>query len=158
MKPFGVTGENLVKGRQSVLFMLDERKFHHSFLVCSLPTEAADLLGTDFLTESGAVIDLECNTSFVEVNAAPRANGQTLNERAAFTVFTKGKERDSPQPSPEKVRQKDEQSAAGSFPEKTATQGRTWLVRAKENITMAPRCRQVVIAQLEIEKGQAPLR
>ena len=47
MKPFGVTEENLdVKGRQSVSFMLGGRKFHHSFLVCPLPTDAAGLLGT----------------------------------------------------------------------------------------------------------------
>ena len=122
MKPFGVTGENLdVKGRQSVSFMLVRRRFHHSFLVCPLPTEAAGLLGTDFLTEWGAIIDLECDTmSFVEDNAAPQANGTTLKERTALTVFTRGKEGDSPQPSPEKVRQKDEQSPAGSFLEKTA--------------------------------------
>ena len=91
--------------------------------------------------------------SFVEVNAAPRANGQTLNERAKLTVFTWSKEGDSPQPSPEMVRQKDEQSPAGSFPDKTATQGRTWLVTDKENYTMAPCCRQVVTGQLKFGKG-----
>ena len=78
--------------------------------------------------------------SSVEVNAAPRENFQTLNEHAAQTFFTKSKEGDSPQHSPEKVRQKDEQSPAGSFPDKNATQGRNWLVRTKENIIMAPCC------------------
>ena len=56
--------------------------------------------------------------SFVEVNAATRENGKTLNERATHTFFTRGKEGDSPQPSPEKVQQKNEQSPAGSIPEK----------------------------------------
>ena len=99
MKQFGVT----------VSFMLCERKFHHSFLACPPPVEAAGLLCTHFLTESGAIIDLKCNSmSFVEVNAAPPANGQTLNKPAAFTVFTRDKEGESPQPSPKKVRQKDE--------------------------------------------------
>jgi hypothetical protein len=91
--------------------------------------------------------------SSVEVNAAPRENFQTLNEHAAQTFFTKSKEGDSPQHSPEKVRQKDEQSPAGSFPDKTATQGRTWLVTDKENYTMAPCCRQVVTGQLKFGKG-----
>jgi hypothetical protein len=94
---------------------------------------------------------------FVEVNRAARANGQTLG-RTAFIVFTRGKDEDSPQPSTEKVRQKNEQSPSGSFPEKTATQGRTWLVRTKENITMAPYCRQVVLAHLDFEKVKVTLR
>jgi len=29
-------------------------------LVCSLPSEAADLIGTDFMNETGAMIDFEC--------------------------------------------------------------------------------------------------
>jgi hypothetical protein len=50
MKPYGVTGVTLgVKGRQSV-----------SFLVCRLPTDAADLLGTKFMEASGATIDFQC--------------------------------------------------------------------------------------------------
>ena len=73
MKQFRVKGKNFdVKGRQSVSFMLGGRRFQHTFLACLLPTEAAGLLGTDFLTESGAIIALECNTvPFVEFNAAP---------------------------------------------------------------------------------------
>jgi hypothetical protein len=59
MKPFGVTGENLdVKERQYVKCMLGESKFHYSFLVCPPPMEVGGLLGTGFLTESGAIIDL----------------------------------------------------------------------------------------------------
>jgi len=35
-------------------------------------------------------------------------------------------------------------------------ESRTWLVKAKENITIAPRCRQVVMAKLESEQNQEP--
>jgi hypothetical protein len=80
--------------------------------------------------------------SSVEVNAVPRENGLTLNERATYTVFTRGKEGDSPQPSPEKVRQKTSRVQPAPFP-KNGYSGTTWLVRAKENITMATRCRQL---------------
>ena len=46
IKPYGVTGEALdVKERQSLSFMLGGQEFHHSFLVCSLPTDAAGILG-----------------------------------------------------------------------------------------------------------------
>jgi len=34
---------------------------------------------------------------------------------------------------------------------KATTQGETWLNGAKENITMAPKFRQVVTAKLELE-------
>ena len=54
-RPYGVTGEDLdIKGLQSVTFTLNEREFTHAFLLCSLPTDAADLLGTDFLEKAGA--------------------------------------------------------------------------------------------------------
>ena len=62
MRPYGVTGENLdVKGRQAVSFVLGGRKFNYQFLVCSLPTDADGLLGINFLKESGAIVDLDCN-------------------------------------------------------------------------------------------------
>ena len=58
MKPYGVTGEVLdIKGIQSVTFTLNGREFTHAFLVCGLPTDAAGLLGTDFLEKAGAVMD-----------------------------------------------------------------------------------------------------
>ena len=48
----GVTGEVLdIKGQQTVSFVVDGREITHTFLVCSLPSDAAGLLGTDFLTE-----------------------------------------------------------------------------------------------------------
>ena len=49
-KPHGVTGDHLdKKGLQSASFSLNGREYTHSFLLCSLPKEAAGLLGTDFL-------------------------------------------------------------------------------------------------------------
>ena len=122
-------------------------------MVCALPTEAAGILGTDFLTESGVVIDLECNkmTSGV-VSVTPRVSSEAREGRAALTIFTKGKEGHSPR----KVRHKDEQLPASPPPMTATTQCRTWLIKAKENITMALRCRQVVIAKLELEGKEEP--
>ena len=55
LKPYGVTGEALdVRGQHTVSFVIGGREFKHEFLVCSLPTEAAGILGTDFMNESGA--------------------------------------------------------------------------------------------------------
>ena len=73
IKPYGVTGEVLdEKGWQCLSFELGGQEFHHSFLVCSLPTESAGIFGTDFLTESGAVIDLQYNKmTFGEVSMTP---------------------------------------------------------------------------------------
>ena len=46
-RPYGVTGEVLdIKGRQTVSFRLNGREFKHTFLVCSLPTEAAGIVKT----------------------------------------------------------------------------------------------------------------
>ena len=100
LKPFGVTGEVLdVKGRQYVSLEIGGSKFHHPFLVCSLPTEVAGLLGTDFLVEHGAAINLHCNKmSLDDVNLSARASSESPTKCTALTVFTKGKKRHSRQP------------------------------------------------------------
>jgi hypothetical protein len=89
MRPYGVTGKTLdVKGRQSASFVLGEREFNHQFLVCSLPTDEAGLLGMDFLKESGAIVDLKCNKmSLADIGKMPRANGITLKENTTLTVL-----------------------------------------------------------------------
>ena len=46
VRPYGVTGQSLdIKGHQLVSFRCNEREIDHTFLVCSLPTDAA---GCDF--------------------------------------------------------------------------------------------------------------
>jgi hypothetical protein len=60
MEPNGMTGDALdIKGQQSVTFVLNGREFKLSFLVSSLPTQAAGLVGTDIMAQLGAVIDFE---------------------------------------------------------------------------------------------------
>jgi len=73
-KLHGVTGEALdVKGLQKVTFLLNRREYTHTFLVCLLPTEAAGLLGTDFLEKLGAVIDFESQKMFLAyIGRAPQ--------------------------------------------------------------------------------------
>ena len=61
LEPYGVTGDALdIRGQQTVNVVLNGREFTHSFLVCSLPTAAAGLIGTDFMNRLGTVIDFEC--------------------------------------------------------------------------------------------------
>jgi hypothetical protein len=111
----------------------------------------------DFLIESGAVVDLECNKmSFTDSSRVPTASSETLVEQTALTVFKEGKEGHSPQPKQLEAQSNKRQSIANNCPEKTTTQSRTWLVKAKENITMAPWSRQVVIGKLEFEEEQNP--
>jgi hypothetical protein len=45
----------------------------HKFLVCTLPTEAAGLVGSDFMNGAGAKIDFGCGKmSFSYVSKVPR--------------------------------------------------------------------------------------
>ena len=48
------------KGRQTVSFRLNGREFKHTFLVRSLPIEAAGIMGIYFMTQAGAMIDFDC--------------------------------------------------------------------------------------------------
>ena len=100
LRPFGVTGETLqVKGQQHVSFVLGESRLDHTFLVCSLPTDAAGLLGTDFLERTGASINFECGKmALAAIDKAPRAYKVIPAKSAALTVFTEGEARRSPQP------------------------------------------------------------
>jgi hypothetical protein len=99
LKPFGVTGEFLdVKGRQDVYLEIGGRQFHQTFLVCSLPTDAAGLIGTNFLLENGIVMDLQCNVKSCPLLTSARRHGHVMTPTGctALTVFTRGKEGHSP--------------------------------------------------------------
>ena len=73
LKPFGVTGKTLdVRGQQTVTLKLGRREFKHTFLVCQLPTDAAGLLGADFLEGAGAIISFESSELLItHRNRAP---------------------------------------------------------------------------------------
>jgi hypothetical protein len=154
-RPYGVTGDVLdIKGQQTVSFWLYWRKFKHTFLVCSLPTEAAGIVGTDFMTQTGTMIDFDCCKLLLNNKGRrPRVLSDTHTGHSAITIFTEGKEGHSPQPSKQEVRQAKEPLAAHPHCE-TVTQCKTWLVKAKENVTLAPRCHQVVMGKVEFEEGQ----
>jgi hypothetical protein len=156
-KPHGVTGETLdIKGIQSDSFLLRGLEYTHAFLVCPLPTEAAGLLGTDFLENADAMIDLECGKmSLTEIGKVPQAISVPHAKHTALTVFAEGKAGRNPQLSQQETRRTDEQLSAGLRPEVVTHESRTWLVRAKENIVVAHRSRQIVVGRLESEKEQS---
>ena len=108
------------------------------------------------MTQTGAMIDLDCGKLLLNNNGRrPRIHSDTHTGHSALTIFTVGKEGHSPQPSTREARQAKEQLAA--LPHcGTITQGKTWHVKAKENVTHGPRCRQVVMGKEEFEKEQRP--
>ena len=156
-RPCGVAGEVLdIKGLQSVTFTLNGREFTHAFLVCALPAEAAGLLGTDLFEKVGAVIDFECSQlSLTGIGIVQRVLSVPHAGHAALTIFTKSKAGRSSQLSQKEARRAPEQVPAGPHPEVTRQQENSWLVRARENIVLAPRCRQIVVGRLESEKEQS---
>jgi len=123
--------------------------------VCSLLTEAAGQLGTDFLNEAGASVDFGCGKmSLADTGKAPRACKVPPTRGAALTLFTEGKKGHSPQPCLREAWHKDDQFSASPHREATTAQNETWLVKAKENITIAPRCRHIVTGIVESGKEQ----
>ena len=131
--------------QQSVSFMLNGCESKHTFLVCSLPIDAAGLVGTDFMASLGAVIDFERGKLLLTGNRkVPRVYSVPLTGHKAFTIFSGGKADRSPQLRKQEGRRMDEQVPAGLRPEMTRQEGESWLVRAIENVTVAPRCRQLI--------------
>jgi hypothetical protein len=123
--------------------------------VCSLPTEAPGLIGTDFVYGVGVKIDFEGGkVSLSEIGRALRVRNDSVTECPALTVFVQSKEGHRPHLCERETRQTDVQFPPNSHHEPTTDQCRTWLVKAKENVTLAPRCRQSVTGILETGKGQ----
>jgi len=139
LRPFGVTGESLdVKGRQLVSFRLGGRKFDHRFLVCPLPTQAAGLIGTDFLERTGAEINFECGRmALAGVGEAPVANSDSQGKRAALTVFSEVQVGRSIRPTGQEKLQLHEESSEVPRFEPTTDCGKSWRVRTTEDITVA---------------------
>jgi len=95
--------------------VLGGREFNHQFLECSLPTEEAGLLGMDFMKDSGAIVDLQCNKmSLADIGKVPRANGMTLKESIVLTVFMEDKQGHSTHPTRREARCMDNQVPADS--------------------------------------------
>jgi hypothetical protein len=157
-KPNGVTGETLdIKGQKFVSFTLEGQEYKHPFLVCPLPTDAADLLGINFLEKTGAEINFECGKmSLTDIDKVSRVYSFPPVGVASLTVFAEGKVRHSPQPSKLETRHTDEKFSASLSSEKTVQLDKSWVVKATENITIAPPCRKIVLGKLKSEKGQPP--
>ena len=108
------------------------------------------------MNEAGAKIDFECGKmSLADIGRASQVQSHLSQERASLTVFDQGKEGHSPQSRQTETRHTDVQFSASLHPDSTADQNRTWFVKVKENITLEPRCRQIVTGILESGKGQS---
>lgn len=72
-----------------------------------------------------------------------------------LTIFSEGKEGSSPQLVKRESRHLDKQILASPHPEVTLSRRiKSWLDRTIKNITVAPRCRQIILGRLESEKEQ----
>jgi len=59
------------------------------FLVCPLPTEAAELIGRDFLEKTGAKIKFECGRMALSaIGEGPVANNDSQGKRVALTLIS----------------------------------------------------------------------
>ena len=83
-----------------------------------------------------------------------QAHDDKFGEHRVLTVFTSGR---GTQPWTHATdRGKDERVLASPQIEQPTSQSRTWLVKALENVVLAPRCRQVAVARLETEEQDLP--
>jgi len=86
----------------------------------------------------------------------PRLCSIPVKRHATLTVFPEGKAGRNPQPTKQEARQMDEQFPASPCPEATSSHKRVWLVKAVENVTVPPRCKQIIVGRLDSEEKQNP--
>jgi len=109
------------------------------FLVCTLPTDAAGLLGTGFLERTGANVNFECGKmALAAIDKATRAYEVVFAKSAALTVFTEGEARRSPQPTRREELHTEGLPSDDPRSDMTASESESWLVRVTENITAMP--------------------
>ena len=89
LESYEVTGDILdIRGQLSVTVLLNGSESMHSCLVCSLPTKAAGLLGTDFMNRLCAKIDFECGKMlFTNIDKVPHVNSVSSTGHVALSVF-----------------------------------------------------------------------
>ena len=157
MKPYGVTGEALdIKGQQLVSFVLGGRKFSHTFLVCPLPTDKDGLFGTDFLERTVSDINFDIGQLALDgINQAPYECDNISTRHAALTVFPSDARAKEKPLQAGKEETKASRPKLNSHASNESTQySRSWLVKTTQEVTIAPRCRHVVTAKLDLGKGK----
>jgi len=136
-----VTEEELqVKNLQKNTFVLNTPEYTNTFLLCSVTTEAAGLLGTNFLEQLGAVIQFERGKiSLAHIRMVPQQYSVSPAKYRAHTIFIKDKARRIPLLSQQETRHIDEQHPAGVHSETITKCRKTWFFRVKENMVVTPK-------------------
>jgi len=93
--------------------------------------------------------------SLTDSGGAPQVYGVPPAKHSAVTVYTGGKAGRSHHLNQQETRQMDEQLSGGISSETITQSSKTWFVRAKENVVVAPRCPQIIVGRLQSEKGES---
>ena len=106
----------------------------------------------------GAIVDFECGElSLTGVDKMLRVGSIPVKRHAALTVFPEGNAGRNPHPTKQEVRRKDEQLPASPCYEATPSKEKVWIVKAVENVTVPPRCQQIIVGRLDSNEKQNPL-
>jgi len=126
--------------------VFDKHVVEHSFYVCSLPTNAAGLIGMDFMGKTGAKIDFSKGEISLAVASKRQMVRSSPTQQAALTVFTLDREGHSLPPHQKVAKEKD-----GKVSEST----NSWLIKTVEETVIEPRCRQIIMGKLDTAKGES---
>ena len=164
--PYGVTGEELrVKGEQRVIFTINGETYTHDFCVCSVATEDDAILGTDFLLKMDARLDFE-NGKFCLKRAdqvghdhpkRKHCESQGTAAPAALTVFSHKDGRKKERSCWIGHRKRDVRQFKQNEktePEIELKNSESWLVKTTQEIRIAPRVKQMVIARVDLPRRQ----
>jgi hypothetical protein len=163
--PFGVTGDELqLKGEQYVKFCVQGQTYSHSFCVIKLSTDADAIVGTDFLRDVNAKLDLEDRKLWIlksgrfrhdPVNRRQREGRGTV-DHVAHTVFSKTDGRGNQNSCWIGCKQSTTSRSQGipKRPRVNLVESDSWLVKTAETIKLAPRVKQVVAGKIEFPKRQ----
>jgi len=93
---------------------------------------------------------------FLDIGRVPRAHSDTNTERAGHTVFLPDKRNTALNPRKGWRGKRTSSSQPFAAVRQLHSKNRIWFVKGKENITLPPRCSQVVAGKLETEEQTLP--
>jgi len=86
----------------------------------------------------------------------PRVCSILVKIYAALTVFPEGKVGRNPQHTKQEARQMDEQLQDSPCSEAPLSLEKFWFVKAVENVTVPPRCQQIILGRLDSDEKENP--
>jgi hypothetical protein len=132
--------------------------FEHTFLVCSIATEADGLIGMDLISTLRIVLELDQDTmTWCREQLKPRRGKVLTTTQRVLTIFSNGQDGRSPKFETPRDWHMAEQFPASPAMEAEKEGNRSWRILVAKNFTVEPKSRQIKKGRVDFGRRKPPL-